>query len=98
MEEAQRALREYVHALERPTLSLHYEDLIADENEFVRLALSFLGLPVRPVAGRSIKNTSDDLREIVLNLDELRGHFAGTRYAPMFDEVLRPARPLDIVR
>jgi hypothetical protein len=35
-----------------------------------------------------MKNTSDDLREAILNFDELRDSYSGSRYAHQFDEVL----------
>jgi hypothetical protein len=41
--------------------------------------------------GKTLKHTSDDLRQVVVNLDELRARYAGTRYAPMFDEGIAPA-------
>jgi hypothetical protein len=33
----------------------------------------------------------NDLREAIVNFDELRARYAGTRYESMFDEVLAPA-------
>ena len=87
VETAARALRTFVAGLELPTLSLYYEDLLADQAEFLRLAQTFLGVEPRPLAGRSIKNTPEDLSVIVLNIAELRAHYAGTRYEAMFDDV-----------
>ena len=53
---------------------------------------SYLRVEPVPVAGKTLKHTRDDLREVVLNFDELRESVAGTTYAAMFDEVLLPAR------
>jgi hypothetical protein len=38
--------------------------------------------------GATLKHTSDDLRQVVVNFEDLRRRYAGTPYAPMFDEVL----------
>jgi LPS sulfotransferase NodH len=87
VEAAAQRLRDFVAELELPTLTLHYEDLLADAAEFLRLAQAFLGVEPRPLAGRSIKNTPEDLAEVVLNVAELRAQYAGTRYEAMFDDV-----------
>ena len=87
VEVAAQALRDFVAGLELPTLSLYYEDLLADPAEFLRLAQTFLGVEPRPLAGRTIKNTPEDLAAIVLNVAELRAQYAGTRYEGMFDAV-----------
>jgi hypothetical protein len=50
----------------------------------------FIGVRPQPLQGKTLKNTQDDLREVVLNFDSLRAHYAGTAYASMFDEVLVP--------
>lgn len=87
VETAARSLRDFVAELELPTLSLHYEDLLADRAEFLRLAQTFLGVEPRPLAGRSIKNTPEDLGAIVLNIAEVRAQYTGTRFEAMFDDV-----------
>ena len=89
--EAEKAtIAEYVSAADRPLLHLDYEDLLADPDATFHRVLGFLGLPPSPMGGSTLKNTSDDLRDVVLNFDDLRARYAGTRYAPMFDEVLVP--------
>lgn len=79
---------DYVDNLQLPTLTLYYEDLLMDEAATFGQIFSFLGLTSRPMQGRTIKATSDDLRDAVANFDELRSHYQGTRYEAMFDEVL----------
>jgi hypothetical protein len=91
-EERRRAVREYVMLLELPTLSLYYEDLLVDKRNTIDLALSFLGVQLRPVEGEALKNTSDDLRQALENFDELRSLYTGTPYETMFDEVILPAQ------
>lgn len=89
--EAEKAtIAEYVGTLDRPLLHLDYEDLLAEPTATFHQLLGFLGLPPAPIRGTTLKNTSDDLREVVTNFDELRARYAGTRYAPMFDEILVP--------
>jgi LPS sulfotransferase NodH len=81
-------LQEYVQRLQLPTLVLHYEDLLLDEEAFVGRTLDFLNGSKRRLPGATLKNTGDDLRQAILNFDELRKRYVGTRYESMFDEVL----------
>jgi hypothetical protein len=69
---------------------LDYEDLLRGRRESLRRVLDFL--KVRPVNldGATLKHTNDDLRQAVVNFEDLRRLYAGTRYAPMFDEGLAP--------
>jgi hypothetical protein len=87
-ERLDRELEQYVEYLRLPTLTLFYEDLLLNEQAFVGNALAFLGSTQRPRPGSTLKNTGDDLRQAILNFDELRLRYAGTRYEPMFNEVL----------
>lgn len=84
-------LENYVKSLELPTLNLFYEDLLADEDEFLDGVFTFLNVPAKPVEGKTLKITSDDLRDVLLNFDEIRANYVGTEYEAMFDEVLVPA-------
>jgi len=84
-------LENYVDTLALPTLKLFYEDLLADEDAFLDGVFSFLDVPAKLVEGQTLKITSDDLREVILNFDEIRGNYVGTKYEAMFDEVLVPA-------
>lgn len=83
-----RGLETYVRRLGLPTLDLWYEDLLCNEREFVRRTLRFLGSRHEPAPGATLKNTGDDLKQAILNFDELRTRYLGTPYEPMFDEVL----------
>lgn len=82
-----RELEDYVNLVDRPTLRLEYEDLLQDEGGFMLRVFEFLNVTPRQVEGKTLKNTSDDLREAVPNFDVLRARFAGTPFAKMFDEV-----------
>ncbi len=83
-------LESYVQSLHLPTLKLYYEELLTDEAGFIRRVYDFLGLKPKPAQGITLKNTKDDLRHVLLNFDDLRAKYAGTRYQAMFDEVLLP--------
>ena len=84
-------LADYVrNELALPTLSLAYEDLLRDREAVLDRIWGFLGVPGARTEGSLRKNTSDDLRRVLLNFDDLRARYAGTPYEPMFDEVLVP--------
>lgn len=90
-EEADRILDEYVSDLQLPTLLVRYEDLLLNRDEQLQQVIRFLDISQKPLEERTKKNTSDDLRDIVSNLDELKANYVGTRYELMFDEVLVPS-------
>jgi LPS sulfotransferase NodH len=83
-----RALFDYVGQLQLPQIRIAYEDLLQDQDGTLRQVFDFLHVKWFPVEGKTKKNTSDDLREVVENYDELRTRYIGTRYESMFDEVL----------
>lgn len=88
VEDEQRFLNDYVGQLSTPVCELTYEELLADPVAVFDDLFRFLGVDPAPVEAQSRKNTSDDLREAVTNLSELRAEFVGTVYEQMFDEVL----------
>lgn len=89
IEGANGRLVKYVEGTGLPLLRIDYEDLLVDERGTMSAVCGFLGVAYDPSRrGKCLKNTDDDLRNVVLNLDQLRSAFAGTRYDPMFDEVL----------
>ncbi len=79
---------DYAARLALPQLSLFYEDMLQDEQSFFSRIFDFLEVKPKPVQGKTYKNTSDNLRDVVLNFDALREAYAGTPFAPMFDEVV----------
>ena len=78
----------YVNRLQLPTLSIHYEDLLVEGRDTLEQVCDFLQVPSQTLSWNTKKNTSDNLREVILNFDELRSKFVGTAYEGMFDEVL----------
>ena len=87
-----RELEVFVAQLQLPTLQVFYEDMLRDEDQFLQGIFDFLGVKSKPVAGKTLKNTSDDLRDAILNFDELRANYLNTPYEALFDEiVVQPA-------
>lgn len=83
-------LERYVDLLDLPTCRIHYEDLLRDPEETTARVTESLAVEPAPLETRTRKATSDDLREALANFEELRRRYEGTRYGPMFDDVVRP--------
>jgi hypothetical protein len=62
--------------------------LLLNEAATLERVFSFLGVAYQPVQGKAVKSTSDDLRDVLANFNDLRAHYAGTTYQTMIDEVL----------
>jgi hypothetical protein len=78
----------YVSRVRRPTLELLYEDILLDHAGTHRRIFDFLGVTDMTVAGNCLKATDDDLRNVILNFDELREKYRGSKYQSMIEEVL----------
>ena len=76
----------FVERLELTTLTLYYEDVLANPTSTLSTTCCFLGLSPRAIIGSTKKNTSDNLRDVIENYDELRSFFTGSDYEPMFDQ------------
>lgn len=90
-EEADQSLAAYVRGLAVPALPVEYESLLSDRDGVMSEVSAFLNIRVAAVTAKTLKNTRDDLREVVENFDALRARYAGTPYFQMFDEVLLPS-------
>jgi LPS sulfotransferase NodH len=76
----------FIDLLELPVLHLEYSELLADrEASFLRV-FEFLGARPLPLKCEVLKNTDDNLRNAILNFDELKKHYANTEFEPMFEE------------
>ena len=51
-----------------------YEDLLANERVELQRIWEFLKVSNRPTEGATRKNTPDDIREAVTNIDEILAH------------------------
>lgn len=90
-EDADQELDQYVNKLNLPTLLITYEELMAGKDIVLSKVFNFLNIPHLHLEGKTLKHTSDNLRDVILNFDELRSRYSGTPYELMFDEVLVPA-------
>lgn len=85
-EQADQELDKFVSALELPKIMVEYEDLLYEKEKTLSKIFAFLRIRDFTVESKTLKHTSDDLREVVLNFEELRSHYRGTVYQDMFDE------------
>ena len=83
-EAARKELQLFTLGLERPTLMLYYEDLLADPGSVLDAACGFLRVERMSLQGHAVKATPDDLRLAVTNIEELKAAL-DPRYGPMFD-------------
>jgi LPS sulfotransferase NodH len=87
-EQADQELDQFSTSLGLPHILIEYEDLLLDRQSVLDSLFAFLKVRNLPVQSKTLKHTSDDLRDVVLNFDELRNHYNGTVYENMFDEVI----------
>lgn len=79
----ERGLRERLNP--HKSVSVSYEDLIADTQSTVDSTFDFLGLPASAVEAPTEKANSDDLRELISNYETLFKSLRGTRLAGYLD-------------
>jgi LPS sulfotransferase NodH len=79
-------LNKLVGEIKLPTLKIYYEDLLEDENEFINKILNFIRVEHKPIQGKTIKHTSDNLKNVIINFDELKRLYINTPYQTMFDQ------------
>ena len=79
---------ELIQNLELPVLHLQYEQLLVEPQATIDRIFSFLGVQSVEFHSELKKNTSDNLRDVVENFDELKERYVGTQFEHMFDEVL----------
>ncbi|MFM7270470.1 MAG: hypothetical protein ACKO2C_02395 [Actinomycetes bacterium] len=84
--EEKQVIRSFADSLGRPYLDLDYEDLLEDPDAAFGRVFDLLGVHRLQVQGSTLKNTSDDLGEVISNYEDLRSRYVGTVYEPMFDE------------
>jgi hypothetical protein len=89
-EQLQRDQDRYINNLGLPALSLCYEDLSLDKDGVLKQVFSFFHIKPLTVKATALKITSDNLRNAILNFDELKSRYIGTQYENMFDEILVP--------
>lgn len=67
-------LERFVERLELPKMTTAYEDLISNEKKELKRIWDFLDVSNRPTVCDTRKNTPDDIRQAVTNLDEILEH------------------------
>ena len=81
-------LDRFVKNLGLSTLQIDYEDLLLHQQKTLRKVCSHLSVPYQSMESNCSKATSDDLRPVIGNFEELRSYYKGTAYEPMFEEIL----------
>lgn len=79
---------EMIRSLGLRVVDIFYEDLFVDRSRSLELVFDALGVSRQPLTARTIKNTPDDLREVIKNFDVVHSQYVGTEFEWMFDEVL----------
>jgi LPS sulfotransferase NodH len=79
-------LQTYVDQLSLPTIKVTYEKLMKNRDQTLHEIFNFLNVQPRPVETKTIKHTSDNLQDVILNFDELRKKYSGTMYFDMFNQ------------
>ena len=85
LEMEKQEINTYVEALGLRTFRLYYEDLFENQHPAFERIFSFLGVRFAEVFGQTLKNTNNDLRQVLENFEDLRRQFRGTPYEVMFD-------------
>ncbi|MEN4012633.1 MAG: hypothetical protein ROW48_11400 [Bellilinea sp.] len=86
--QADEELTRFTESFGLPTLKMVYEEILVNRDEILNKVFKFLNVRPYPVEAKTLKNTSDDLRNAVLNFDELKAKYSGTPFEAMFDEVI----------
>jgi LPS sulfotransferase NodH len=81
-------LDNYVTNLNLPTLKVTYEELLTNKDDSLKTIFDFLQVPNKPVESKTIKHTDDDLKNVILNFEEVRNHYVNTPYFDMFSETI----------
>ena len=89
-EQSESELIAYVNSLNLSTLKIIYEDLLVNRKKVLDQVFSHLNVQPHPLVSKTLKHTSDNLKDVIKNFDELRSQYKGTPYEPMFDQVLVP--------
>ncbi len=81
-------LTRFTESLHLPTLKMVYEEMLVNRDEILKKVFNFLNVRPFPVEAKTLKNTSDDLRNAILNFEELKAIYSATPFEAMFDEII----------
>lgn len=85
----------FVTTLGRPVVEIAYVEILRDPEGVLDRVQSALGVPRRGLASSVVKNTGEDLRESLPNLDALREAFADSPWREVFE--IDPARETGVI-
>ena len=85
-------LNQFTAELRLNKMVINYEDLLSDREAVLKSLFKFLNVEYKFVESKTLKHTSDDLRDVVLNFDELKNHYKNTVYETMFEEVIQSSK------
>jgi hypothetical protein len=71
---------------QHPSFSISYEEMVAGDAEKMRALVDFMGVTPRELTTTTRRLGCDDLRQVIVNFEELRTYFAGTLYSKFFEE------------
>jgi len=77
-------IHDYVHNVKRPQLRISYEDLLENHDLVFKRIFDFLDVEPHKMESKLVKNTSDDLKDVLLNYDELKNLYKNTKFEEMF--------------
>jgi LPS sulfotransferase NodH len=71
---------------QHPSFSISYEEMVARDAEKIRALLDFMGVSPRELTTTTRRLGCDDLRQVIVNFEELRTYFAGSPYSKFFEQ------------
>ncbi len=77
-------LKEFMERITRPLMVRYYEDLLEERDVLFNNIFSYINVPPADLQSNVVKNTDDDMRNILLNYDQIKEHYKGTEYEEMF--------------
>ena len=71
---------------QHPSFSISYEEMVRGDAEKLAALVNFMGVTPRQLTTTTQRLGRDDLRQVIINFEELRTYFAEGPYAKFFDE------------
>jgi len=78
-------LQEFMKEVKRDMIVRDHQDLIDDPEKLFNEYFDYIGVEPAPLSSVVRKNESDNMRDDLLNYDEIKAHYSDTPYAKMFD-------------
>ena len=71
---------------QHPSFSISYEEMVAGDVKKIRALLDFMEVSPRELTTTTRRLGCDDLRQAIVNFEELRTYFAGSPYSRFFEQ------------